>query len=51
MISRTWWRQNSDGKFFRNCRAVEMDQSRPVNRLPWRSKALAAEWWKSRRTP
>jgi hypothetical protein len=43
-ISRTWWRQNSDGKFFRNCPAVEMDLARPLNKLPSRCKKLTAEW-------
>lgn len=44
-ISRTWWRQNSDGTFFRNCPAVEMDRERLENKLPWRYKALTDEWW------
>ena len=44
-MRRTWWRQNSDGKFFRNCPAVEMDRERIENKLPWRYRALTDEWW------
>ena len=38
------WFQKKDGTYFRNCSLIEQDRYKPINWLPWRARALAAEW-------
>ena len=44
-MKRTWYRNQSDGTFFRNTSLVRLDQKRFINRvIPFRMDRLHKEW-------
>jgi hypothetical protein len=44
-MRRHWYRNNSNGLYWRNCPLISWEETLPRNLLlPWRRAALGAEW-------